>query len=195
MRTFGLTAVAALALAACDSNDAGNNLSTDTNLGADGAVLGANEATDNEAAVAMPTDANGFATAVAASDLYEIESGRLAQQKGSSADVKSMAEHLVTDHQKSTADLKAAAAKASPAVTVAPALDAEKQAMLDELKAASGADFDRKFLDQQTTAHQKALALLRNYASGGDSQPLKDFASKAATAVDGHLEHLNSIKK
>ena len=193
MRTNGLMMAAALAFAAAAcTSEPGDNLSTDTNLAEDSAVndvLGANEP------AAMPIDAAGFAQAVAAADLYEIESARLAASKTGSPAVKAFAQHLVADHEKSSADLKAAAAKANPPVTVAPALDAEKQAMLGELKAANGPDFDRRFIDQQTNAHQKTLQLLRNYVGGGDSQPLKDFASKATTMVEGHLEHLNSIRQ
>ena len=199
MRIATLTSVAALALAAaaCNSgNEPANDLSTDANLAGDMAandVLGANAATDNEAAVAMPTDANGFATAVAASDLYEIESSKLAATKSSSTPVKELAARLLTDHQKSTAELKTAASQAK--VTVAPALDAEKQAMLDQLEGASGAEFDRLFLAQQKTAHQKALALLQSFARGGDTEPLKAFARKASGVVEGHIEHLNGIRQ
>jgi putative membrane protein len=198
MRFATLTTVAAFALAtaACNNNQATNDISTDANLAADSAandVLGANAMTDNEAATAMPTDANGFATAVAASDLYEIESSRLALSKGTSTEVKEAAGHIQTDHQKSTAELKTAASQAQ--VTVTPALDAEKQAMLDQLKAANGAEFDRLYLQQQKTAHQKALALLQSYAQGGDAEPLKAFAKKASGVVQGHIEHLNGIKQ
>ena len=191
-----MVAALALAAAACNNNDARNDLSTDTNLTEDPAandVLGADQP-GNGAAV-LPVDAAGFAKAVAASDLYEIESARLAASKTGSAGVKAFAQHLIIDHEKSTADLKAAVAKASPPVTVTPALDAEKQAMLDELKAVNGPDFDRRFIDQQTTAHQKALQLLRNYVGGGQAQPLKDFASKGIKKIEGHLEHLNSIRQ
>ncbi len=198
MRIGILTTVAALALAAaaCDKTYTGNEISTETNLTEDSAVndvLGANQVA-NEAAT-MPTDASGFASAVAASDLFEIESAKLAASKAGSAEVKALARMLRTDHEKSTADLKAAVAKASPAVTAASALDAEKQGMLDELKATDGADFDRRFIDQQTNAHQKALALLEKYVGAGDSQPLKDFANRAMPVVTGHLDHLNSIRK
>lgn len=195
MRITTLTAVAALALAAaaCDSGgDAGNDVTTDVNLADDAA---ANDVLGTNAAAAMPADAAGFANAVAASDLYEIESAKLAATKAGSAELREFAQHVRTDHEKSTADLKAAAAKASPPVTVTAALDPEKQAMIDQLRSASGADFDRRFIDQQTNAHQQALALLRNYVGSGDSQPLKDFASKATSVVEGHLEHLNSIRQ
>lgn len=198
MRTYALTTAAALALAAaaCDNNDSGNTISTEANLAEDSAVndvLGANQ-TGNEAA-AIPIDAAGFANAVAAADRYEIESAKLAASKTGSPEVKSFAQHMITDHEKSSAELRAAAAKASPPVTVTPALDAAKQAMLDELRAANGPDFDRRFIDQQTNAHQQALLLLRNYVGGGQSQPLKDFASKSITMVEGHLAHLNSIRQ
>lgn len=198
MRFVTLTTAVALALtaAACNRNDAGNSISTDANLAEDATVndvLGANLAA-NEAA-ALPADATGFANAVAASDMFEIESAKVAADKGGSAEVKAFAKQLRTDHEKSSADLKAAAAKATPPVTVTPALDAEKQGMLDQLKAANGADFDRVFIDQQTNVHQKALAMLQDYVGKGGSQPLKDFASKAATVIQAHLDQVNRIRK
>jgi putative membrane protein len=197
MRILTLTTAVALALgaAACTDNST-SDLSTDANLAEDmtaNDVLGADQP-GNDAA-AMPTDAAGFAGAVAANDLFEIESARLAATKANSAEVKAFAAKLQAEHEQSSADLKAAAAKATPPVTVTAALEAEKQAMLDQLKAANGADFDRSFIDQQTTVHQQARALLENYVGAGDSQPLKDFAGKAKTAVQGHLDHLNGIRK
>ena len=146
---------------------------------------------DTAASSAMPTDAAGFAGAVAASDMFEIQSAELAAEKAQSADVKSFAAQLRKDHEKSTADLKTAAASSN--VTVAPALDDEKQGMLDKLKAASGADFDKQFVEMQKTAHQNALNLLQSYASSGDNPALKDFATKASKVVQGHLDHVNGM--
>ncbi len=198
MRIVNFTAAVALAIsaAACNRTDTGNELSTETNLAEDSAVndvLGADQPAN--AAAPMPADAPGFANAVAASDLFEIESAKLAASKGGSAQVKEFAQHLRTDHEKSSADLKAAAGRVSPAVTVTPALTAQQQGMIDQLRATNGPDFDRRFIDQQTSAHQQALAMLRNYVGAGDAQPLKDFASKSTKMVEGHLEHLNSIRK
>ena len=193
MRIAKLTTVAAFALAAAACNtEAGNDVSTDVNLAEDAAandVLGANAS--GNVATATPTDAAGFANAVAAADLYEVESARLAADKASNAEVKSLAQHIRTDHEKSTSELKSAAGTAN--ITVTPKLDAEKQGMLDQLKAASGADFDRLFVEQQKAAHQKALALLQGYSSAGDNEALKAFATKTAAAVKGHLDHANSI--
>ena len=195
--TFAGAVALALTVTACNRNDdAGNTISTDTNLADDAAVndvLGAN--LQANATAPMPADATGFTNAVAASDRFEIESAKVAASKGGSAEVKAFAKQLRADHEKSSSDLKAAAAKATPAITVTPALDPEKQGMLDQLKAANGADFDRVFIDQQTNAHQKALTMLQNYVGNGDSQPLKDFASHAAAVIQGHLDQVNRIRK
>jgi putative membrane protein len=194
MRIATLTTVAALALAAAAAcnTETGNDVSTDVNLAEDAAandVLGAN-ATAN---AALPTDASGFANAVAAADLYEVESARLAADKASNAEVKSLAQHIRTDHEKSTSELKSAAGTAN--ISVAPKLDAEMQGMLDQLKtAARGADFDKLYIEQQKTAHQKALDLLKGYSSAGDNEALKAFATKTSAAVKSHLDHANSIK-
>ena len=187
-----LAAVLTLSTAACGRDDA--PVTTDANV--DNGMI-ANETLANEmgngASAAMPTDATSFANAVAASDMFEIESGKLAASRAASADVKSFAQTLQSDHSKSTADLKTAAQQAG--ITVGPALDAEKQGMLDQLKAAKGEDFDRLFIDQQTTAHQKALQLLQNYSTAGDNEALKAFATKATAVVQGHLDHVNGMKK
>lgn len=182
--------VLTLAVAACDGGGSGNEVTTDANMASDAA---ANAALGSDAAgmAATPTDAAGFAAAVAASDLYEIESSKLAADKASADAVKAFAAKLGADHTKSTADLRTAAEQAN--VAVAPALDAEKQALIDQLRNASGAEFDRLFAEQQKAAHEKALALVDTYAQNGDNAALKAFATNAARAIRGHIDHLNGM--
>lgn len=139
--------------------------------------------------------AQQFVDSAAASDLYEIEAGKLGSTKASSADLKSFAQMLVTDHTKSSAELKASASQLSPAVTPPSALPADKQAKIDALNAATGADFDRLFLSQQVEAHSAALDLLRGYAADGDAAPLKAFAEKTAPIVQGHLDKARTMQK
>ena len=184
--------VLTLAVSACDGGGSGNEVTTDANMAGDAAANAAlgSDPTANGAAAA-PTDAAGFAAAVAASDLYEIESSKLAADKASSEAVKAFAAKLEADHSKSTADLTTAAAQAN--VTVAPALDAEKQSLVDQLRNASGAEFDRLFAEQQKTAHEKALALVETYAQNGDNAALKAFATNAARAIRGHIDHLDGM--
>lgn len=190
MRKSVLVFCLAASLTACSrGEDTSAEANADENLTAEETSALGNDTTANSA---MPTDAAGFAGAVASSDMFEIQSAELAAQKAQSAEVKSFAAQLRTDHEKSTADLKTAAASSN--VTVAPAMDEEKQGMLDKLKAASGADFDRQFVEIQKAAHENALNLLQNYASSGDNPALKDFAAKASKVVQGHLDHADGMR-
>ena len=197
MRISALASAVALALAAgaCDrSGDSSTDVTTNAVANDDAmanAALGADQS--GTISAALPSDATGFANAVAAGDLYEIESAKLALDKSASADVKGIAQMLQHDHEKSTADLKAIAAAGK--LTLAPAVDSEQQGLIDRLKGLNGADFDREFLSQQHMAHQKALTLLQNYAQVGDNDALKGFATKVQTIVKDHLDHLNAITK
>lgn len=184
--TFPIAAVAALSLAACGSADNANApdpLATDAGMPAD-------FETDAAADTALPTDAQGFVNAASASDLYEIEAGKLAQASGKSQAVKDFGKMMETDHTKSSAELKTAAEAGG--VTVNPQLTAKQQADLDALKAA-GDNFDSVYKAQQLAAHQQALSLLRSYASTGDQQALKDFAAKTAPVVETHLGHAEML--
>jgi putative membrane protein len=60
--------------------------------------------------------------------------------------------------------------------------------MMAELRAASGADFDRVFIRQQVQAHEMALALHSNYAANGDTPALRAVASAAVPVVRQHLD-------
>jgi putative membrane protein len=183
---FPLAATAALALAACGSSEEPAPMASDTPTGALAEADAAASAT-----AALPTDAQGFVDMASASDMYEIEAGKLAQQMGQSQAVKDFGQMMETDHTKSTADLKAAAAQVD-GVTVAPRLDPKQQSDLDALRAA-GDDFDSVYKAQQVTAHTQALALLRNFAAAGEAQPLKDFASKTAPVVETHFGHAQDL--
>ncbi len=179
-----------LALAACNRDDSANDAALDN-----GMAMNDMAANDMNDMAMVPASASDFVDQAAASDMYEIEAGKLASDKGSDAAIKSFGQMLTTDHTKSSADLKAAAAQAEPPVTPPTALPADKQAMLDALKAASGADFDRLFLEQQVEAHSKALDLLNSYAAGGDSEPLKAFAMKVTPVIQAHLDKAKGMQK
>ena len=188
-----LVSLSALALAACGGNETavGNGAFNMTVPEAE-TMMGGNMAANMADA---PAAMNGqqFADTAAASDAYEIESSKLAQDKAESAAVKEFAAMMVKDHTNSTAMLKEAGAKADPAITPNPAMNAEQTANLEALRAVSGAAFDTLYRQQQLAAHQKALAALQGYAENGDVPSLKTFAGDTAKVVEGHLKHLNSM--
>ena len=157
-------------------------------------------ATDSEMAGGMaapsgsmtPTTRDAFVRMAAASDLYEIRSGQLAQTRTQNAGIRDFAGMLIRDHTNTTSQVMAAA-QASGMPPITPALMPMQQDMLNRLERASGAAFDREFLTQQVQAHQMALALHSNYASSGDTPALRQVAATAAPVVQQHLDHVRSM--
>ncbi|HEY7810457.1 MAG TPA: DUF4142 domain-containing protein [Allosphingosinicella sp.] len=170
-----LSAAAALALSACAS--------TQADMQAD-AAMAAGDMT--------PTQRGAYVEMAAASDLFEIQTGRMAAERGGSAAVRQFGQMLVQHHTQTTAQLTAAATAAGTMPT--PDLMPMQERMVAELRAASGASFDQVFLRQQVTAHEMALALHSNYASSGDTPALRAVASAAVPIVRQHLEQARTMR-
>jgi putative membrane protein len=136
-------------------------------------------------------DAQTFANTVAGSDLFEIESGKLAEARASSPQLKAFAAQLIADHSKSSAMLKSVAAGAG--VSIPAALPPDLQSALGSLQMAKPQEFDAGFIDTQIQGHKKALEVLTQYAREGGSPALRQFALKAIPVVQSHLAKLNGM--
>jgi putative membrane protein len=190
--TILLASAAMLALAGCGGRDEGNAAAYANDQGMANGTAPADNMTAPAPAPATLTGQD-YADKVSAGDLYEIESARLAEAKAQSDDVKALARTIIRDHQKSTADLKAAAAKANPPIKVAPVLSPEQTTDLEALRAAAPADFDRTWLSRQVAAHEQALAMVRAYAESGDVPSLKAHAAAIAGPVEMHLNRAREL--
>lgn len=184
----------ALALAACGSHDDNTAATNTIDMTNAGLATGADEAPDNAlVANEAASPAKDFANKVGASDYFEVEAGKIAQDKSKTAAIKEFAAMIVTDHTASTDKLKAAGAGLNPAIVPNPVLDAQAEADLAALRGAKDADFDALFKKQQIAAHEKALTLLQGYAATGDVDAFKTFATDASKVVQAHLTKVKSI--
>ena len=182
-----------LALAACGGNETATTNTITDNISAMDVPADANMADNMAMADAALSPAQKFANDVGASDYYEVEAGKLAQEKAQAKGLKDFGKLMVEHHTASTDKLKAAGAKASPAITPNPALTAEQEVNLAALRAADGAAFDAAYKTQQVAAHEKALAAVKAYAATGDVPELKKFASDAEKIVEAHLKKIRSL--
>lgn len=178
-------AAGALALAACGSAEDAEGEQAP-------AVEETTAAAEPGADMADPSTPQGFVDTVAASDMYEVEAGRVAQDKGQSDAVKQFGQMMVDDHTTSSNNLKAAAGQVE-GVTVNPQMTAMQQQMLTELRNAGNDTFDRTYKQQQVNAHQQTLNVLQTYAQSGTAEPLKTFAGNTAPVVEGHLRMANEL--
>jgi putative membrane protein len=128
-----------------------------------------------------------FVKEVASSDTFEIESNKLAQEKGNAAE-KAFASQMVADHTKTSTELEALVTSGKVKAELPTALDSSHQSKLDKLKGKSGKDFSSEFDSMQASAHKDAVSLFERYAKGGDNAALKDWAGKTLPALKHHLE-------
>jgi putative membrane protein len=163
--------------------------------------------TANDTGVAQQPDANAVTTApnpvsqpkatdfvpkAAASDMFEVESSKLALKMSKNADIKDFAKMMIDAHTKSTAALKAAITASGQAITPPAALPDDMQKKLDDLKASK--DFDKDYVSDQIDGHQAALDLMQGYANNGDVAQIKQFAVDTAPVVQDHLTKMKAIK-
>jgi putative membrane protein len=140
-----------------------------------------------------PTTAD-FVKEVAVSDMFEIESSKLAEQKGNTQE-KTFAQQMVTDHTKTSSELKDLVGNGKVEATLPTALDSSHQSKLDKLKGEAGKDFSSDFDSMQVSAHKDAVSLFERYAKGGDNADLKNWAGKTLPALRHHLEMAQGLAK
>ena len=140
-----------------------------------------------------PTTAD-FVKEAAMSDMLEIESSKIAQQKGN-ADEKKFAGQMITDHTKTSSELKSMVSSGDVKAEIPAALDSSSQSKLDKLRDAKPEDFAAQYDPMQVSAHKDAVSLFERYAKGGDDPKLKGWAAKKLPTLQHHLEMAQAMDK
>ncbi len=173
----------ALSLAACGPENPQSQASNATEVALD----------DNRTVVTEEVDAGvmNFVEKASLSDMYEIESAKLALERSKVQAVKDYAQAMHDAHMASSRELMSLAAGAL--VTPPTQLDSHFSGQLDQLREASVEDFDDRYLDQQTEAHENTLSLMRDFASDGRDAGLQSFAQKMAPIIEAHLTRVKAL--
>ena len=140
---------------------------------------------------ASVTKPQQFVDMAASSNMFEIESSKLALDKASLQPTKDFAQHMIDDHSKAGEELKAAAD--AEGMKVPTTLDDKHQADLDNLAGSTGDSFEQSYLAEQYAAHEEAVALFTSYSTNGAPGSLKDFAAKTLPTLQSHLEEVKKL--
>ena len=148
---------------------------------------------DNTTIVGQTVDQGviNFVEKASLSDMYEIEAAKLALERSQVQSIKVYAQAMLDAHTASSTELKPLAAGAM--VTPPTELDNHFISQLEQLRNASVEDFDDRYLDQQTEAHENALNLMRDFAGNGKDPGLQAFAQKMAPIVEAHLTRARDL--
>ncbi len=133
-----------------------------------------------------------FVQEVAVSDMFEIQSSKLASSKLSGQE-KAFADQMIADHTKTSSELTGAAQAVN--VPVPTGLDSAHQKMLDTLSGESGDNFRRDYFSDQVSAHKDAVSLFQRYGDKGDNANLKSWAASTLPKLQHHLDMAKGLYK
>src|SRR5438874_10278684 len=125
-----------------------------------------------------------FMKEAAQGGMMEVEMGKMAQQKGKSAEVKKIGGIMVADHSKANAELMAIAKRKG--------VDLSKEKA--KMKHLNDANFDREYIDAMVKDHQEDLAAFQAEAKNGSDADVKAFASKTSAVVKKHLDMVKAAQ-
>jgi putative membrane protein len=128
---------------------------------------------------------------LAQGNMAEVETGKLAQKKAASDDVRKFAQQMVEDHGRMLEEQQDLAKKKG--VQMPKSLTREHQAQLKKLEKASGDQFDRAYMSDMVKDHEKDLKLVQQAAKNAKDPDFKAAVEKAAPVIDKHLEMARQI--
>jgi len=146
---------------------------------------------------AGPTDPQ-IAHIVVTANQVDIDAGKLAESRGSNAEVKAFGKRMVTDHtgvnKEATALVKKLGVKPEDNPT-SESLKKGGEDNLTHLKGLKGAAFDKAYIDHEVAYHEQVLdAVDKVLVPNAKNAELKALLVKVRPAFVAHLDHAKQIQ-
>lgn len=122
--------------------------------------------------------------------LWEIPAGMLARERSADNKVKEVGRHLIEDHVKLDAKVRAVAAQLG--VGLPNEANEDQRAWLAEMSGQTGAEFDRTFVNRLRAAHGKVFSTIAAVRAGTRNATVRSFAQHANQVVMRHITLLES---
>ena len=134
-----------------------------------------------------------FVLEAAQGGIMEVELGKIASEKGVSADVKQFGQRMVTDHSKANEQLMTLAKQKN--ITIPEHAGDKHKAEIDRFSKLSGQAFDRAYMQHMVKDHQKDVKAFHQQATGGKDPQIQEFAKTTLPTLQDHLEEAERIAK
>jgi putative membrane protein len=151
-------------------------------------------------AAAIPTiaraatdDDKQFLAKASQSDVNEIKLAQLAEQKATNPAVKAFAKKMIAEHTKMSKSMKPFAEQWG--LTAPTDLDDDHKQEYSKLNGLSGADFDKEYIDQMVSDHDKALDMFTDEAKDTKDTKFRAAVLKGKTMIAAHKNMAYDLKK
>lgn len=119
-------------------------------------------------------------------NLEEIELGLLAQNRGTSAQVREMGKMMETEHSKALSDLKTLAQNKNisiPTTVTEDALEAK-----NNLAEKDSNDFDKEYVDKMVSAHKDAIDKFEKASTDAHDADIRNWAASMVPVLRQHVD-------
>lgn len=154
----------------------------------------ATESTGINSLVGAAPKTEDFVLEAATSDMFEIESSKLAVERADPA-TKTFAQQMIADHTKTSTEMKQMVDSGKVAAPIPAAMTSSQKAMLDKLNGLQGDDFNKQYHSDQVSVHKDAVDLFKRYGDSGDNADLKSWAATTRPALEHHLMMAQDLNK
>jgi putative membrane protein len=149
--------------------------------------------TDTNSANTKSSADENFAKKAAQGGMAEVKLGQLAEQKGSSPEVKNFGRRMVQDHSKANNELKDVTSKEN--IPLPNEMDKSDQATYDRLSKLSGDAFDRAYARDMVKDHSKDVSEFQKEAKNGKDESIKNFAAQTLPTLQNHLDQARQMEQ
>lgn len=134
-----------------------------------------------------------FLVKAAENNLKQIQLGQLAQQKGTSAQVKELGKMMEDAHTKSQNDLTALAR--NKMMTIPTSLNADDRDAYEDLNEKSGNDFDQAYVDMMVDKQEDAIETFETATTDRYDTDIKQWAIATLPELRTNLNHSLALQK
>ena len=121
----------------------------------------------------------------------EISLAKLAEEKGSSSEVKQFAQRMIDDHTRMGKEMTKVAEEVGVPPSSGTSMD--EKAAATKLRVLSGESFDKAYIKEMVKDHREDLDAFNKEAAEGSNPVVKDAARSGAKTISSHLELAKQI--
>ena len=126
---------------------------------------------------------------------FQIDSGRIAEEKATTADVRDYAHLMVVTHIPVVDGLNSILQRKRIVAPPETLLQGAYDSMIASLKSDAGTAFDRDYVEGQVDYQKGNAALFRYEIQNGADPGLKEFAQRTLPKIEDHLQRALNLAK
>lgn len=126
-------------------------------------------------------------------NMEQIKLGQLAQEKGTTPEVKELGKMMEDAHNKSLSELQALAQ--SKRISIPTAITQDATEAYNDMNKRSGDDFNKAYTDKMVNGHEDTIEFYEDAAENSDDMEIQKWAESSLPSLRTHLEHSKDMQK